>query len=221
MLSSAARIAEEVIGFVLSGSCAGCDAPGVPLCERCREALGFRPVRRCLRTGTPVLAALEFDSTAARVIRSLKEEGRTALARPLGELLGLALRAVDPDATIVPIPTSRAAFRRRGFRVPELLVRRAGLRPARLLLPARPAADQRELSLHERERNVRGTMRLALRAGRPGRVVLVDDVTTTGATLEEAERMLSAAGFAVQAAVALASTPRRAERGIRSQQMQG
>ncbi len=213
---AAARIAEEVLGFVFSSRCAGCDAPATLLCETCRTALAPRVRQHRLPSGLPVFTAVGFDGIPARVIRTLKEQGRTALARPLGRALRSALReaGVPPGAVVVPVPTSRAAFRRRGFRVPELLARHAGYRTRRLLLPARAAADQRALSIRARERNVRGTMRPSRRPCPLRTVVLLDDVMTTGATLAEAERTLRRAGFRVALAVAVAATPRRGGRGF-------
>lgn len=94
----------------------------------------------------------------------------------------------------------------------EVLTRRAGHHPeTRLLRPARQGADQRGLGRDERVRNVAGTLRAAADA-RGQRVVLVDDVVTTGATLAEAIRVLRSAGAEVVGAVTLAATPRIAPR---------
>lgn len=198
------RTADEVAAFLLGAACAGCDAPGTLLCGTCRDALSPRLVRRVTPGGLEVVAALPFEGVAARVIRRLKQEGETTLARPLGAVLAHAVAAAGAGV-LVPVPTSRAAFRRRGYRVPELLVRRAGAVPHRLLLPGRAAGDQRELGREERAQNVRGTMR-AVRADTPGPVLVVDDVVTSGATLDEAARVLRAAGFRVIGGVALAAT---------------
>ena len=111
------------------------------------------------------------------------------------------------DAVTVPMPTSRQAYRRRGYRVPDLLVRRTGRRPRRLLRYARRTADQRGLDRDARARNVAHSL---VAAPCPGlRVVVVDDVVTTGASLAEAIRALRSAGAEVVAAVTVAATPRR------------
>ena len=154
-------------------------------------------------------AALEFEGVAARCIRRLKGEGETYLARPLATALATVLSPFVTQMTwIVPVPTARRAFRRRGYRVPELLIRRAHAQPQPLLAVVAAAADQRGLGAREREENVRGTMRARGRGG-GAEVVLVDDVVTTGATLDEAARALRAAGYRTVVAVALAATPHR------------
>ncbi|MFC8681000.1 ComF family protein [Microbacterium ureisolvens] len=219
----------DALALLLPVSCAGCDEPDVSLCERCALALSPDPRRQVVETSAGqvvVWSGLAFDGVAARVLRAIKEDGRTGLAVALAPALTAALgRAGAADAVLVPMPTSREAYRRRGFRVPELLIRRAGHRPRRLLRHARRTADQRGLDRAGRRRNVAGSLTVRLpidRAQVPDprlgggrtpapalRAVVVDDVVTTGASLAEAVRALRAAGVEVVAAVTLAATPRR------------
>lgn len=204
-------LGDEIAAFLLSAGCAGCDVLGTLLCPDCSEALAAFPVRRETAAGLPVIAALTFEGVPARCIRRLKEEGETMLARPLGAALRAAIDefpTASPAPLLVPIPTGRAAFRRRGYRVPEVLIRHAGFAASRVLATARTTADQRGLDVAERERNVAHSMRV--RHARGGRdVVLIDDVVTTGATLDEGARALNDAGFRVRGAVTLAATVRR------------
>lgn len=170
--------------------------------------LAPQPQQSTTPQGLPVQAALVYEGVVARSIRRLKEDGATILARPLGAAMSGILNEAASDAVIVPVPTSRGAFRRRGYRVPELLVHRAGWRTQRVLSLVRRTSDQRGLGRDARARNVAGSMR-ARGAFSPGtRVVIVDDVLTTGATLDEAARALSAVGLRPIGAVALAATPR-------------
>ena len=224
----------DALALLLPVWCAGCDEPDVALCERC--ALSLRPAvrRRVVEApGGPVdvWSGLAFEGVAARVLRAIKEDGRTglaaALAPALAEVLAEVLdRAGAAGCVVVPVPTSRGAYRRRGFRVPELLLRRAGRPGRRLLRHARRTVDQRGLDRDARRRNVAHSMVATLSSAQPHRgaipaetglartraalrVVVVDDVVTTGASLAEAVRALRAAGVDVVAAVALAATPRR------------
>ncbi|QLD12589.1 ComF family protein [Microbacterium oleivorans] len=203
----------EALDLLFPVWCAGCDQPGRVLCPLCVAEVSD-PVLRAIEPGLTVWSAMRFSGTGARAIRALKEEGRTGVARPLGGLIaGLADTAGWSDATLVPVPTSAAALRRRGYAVPELLAARTGHAWSRILrVRGRAVADQRGLGRRDRERNVAGTF--AVRARPAGRaVVLIDDVVTTGATLREASRVLDAAGARVLGAVAAADTPRRISPG--------
>jgi predicted amidophosphoribosyltransferase len=200
----------DALAFVLPTSCAGCGALDVSLCPKCAAMLA-RPgaLSRVIESGITVHSAFRYDQEAARMLRALKEEGRTGLALPFG--LALAQRAASAfpqgDVRFVPVPTSAASMRRRGYRVVELVLRRSGLPALSALRPARRTADQRALGRDDRQANVRGS--LAATHPLPGvRVALVDDVVTTGATLVEATRALRAAGADVVGALTLAATPR-------------
>lgn len=206
--SPVAAALRDALTFWLPLSCAGCGETDVFLCDGCRGHLDAVPTAREVDPGLSVVCGLRFDGVAARVIRAFKEEGRTALAHDLAPALAAALSAsVPPGGRITTVPSSRAAFRRRGYRPVDVLVRRAGWRPERLLRLRRAPEDQRGLGSRARRANVRGA--LAARTVLEGPVVVVDDVVTTGATLAEAVRALREAGATDVRAVALAYTPRR------------
>lgn len=201
------RIGHEALAFLLAASCPGCDQPGTLLCDRCRELLEPQPQRLTTPQGLEVCAAMTFEGVPARSIRRLKEDGATMLARPLGRAMAGILGEAARGAVIAPVPTSRASFRRRGYRVPELLIGRAGFPSRRVLRPVRRTADQRGLGREARARNVGGSMRARPPHARD-EVVIFDDVVTTGATLDEAARALREAGWNPVGAVALAATAR-------------
>ena len=199
----------DALTLLLPVECAGCGAEDIALCATCEAALAPSVVHgRVPGTDLVLASALRFEGVPARVLRALKEDGRTSMARALGPALRVAVDSVAHDGTVIaPMPTSRAAFRRRGYRVPELLALRAGLPTLRCLRLARATADQRGLDAEGRRRNVRGSLVAAGVRGLP--VIVLDDVVTTGASLEDAVRALRAEGAHVVAAVALAATPRR------------
>ncbi|MGR6742513.1 ComF family protein [Microbacterium sp. F1-18] len=195
----------DALDLILPVWCAGCDAPGRPLCATCVSE--FPRPRRCDTDGLEVWSVARYEGVAARVIRALKEDGRTGLGRPLGRLMaGLVREAGWGDAVLVPVPPSRPALRRRGYAVPEMLARRCDARVARWLRARGSVADQRLLGRAERQRNVAGAF-----VARPGTgpVVIVDDVMTTGATLRAAQNALGGAGLRVVGAIVLADTPLR------------
>jgi len=199
---------QDALTFWLPLACAGCGAPDVGVCDGCHDALAADPHRGRTATGASVISALEFSGARARVIRALKEEGRTSLARAVAPALAAVLvEAVTPGAVVTTVPSSRAAYRRRGYRPVDLLVRRSGWRPVPMLRLARTPHDQRGLGRAARRVNVGGAF-----VSRPAigcTVVVVDDVVTTGATLDEAVRALRAAGAHEVIAVTAAHTPRR------------
>lgn len=189
--------------------CAGCERDDRGLCSDCRHALKPAIARRDAPEGLCVHTALLYENTVRRTILAFKESGRTDVAAPLAVPLAVAVAAARgaETATLVPIPTSRAAFRRRGYDPVRLLLRSAVLRHEPLLGRARGTGIQKSLSVDARAENLRGAF-VARRHLQGARIVLVDDVLTSGATLGEAARAVRAAGGVVVAAATLAFTPR-------------
>ena len=208
----------DLLDLVLPRDCAGCGAPGRTLCGPCTAALCVpRPHRPdpCPAGLPPLVAAGSYDGPARAALLAHKERGRLGLARPLGAALAAAVRALDPPpgVVLVPVPSSPQAVRERGHDHARRLARAAARRvpgaTARpVLLPVRDVADQAGLGTAARTANLAGALRS--RRALPGLpVVVVDDVVTTGATLNEARRALEAAGAHVHGAAVVAATRRR------------
>ena len=203
----------EAWAVVQPVECAGCAAADRALCPSCAPALAACVTTHQLADRTPVWAAHEYAGVVRRCILAFKEQGRTdvaaPLARPLAAALDAALACLPPgEVHIVPVPSGRAAWRRRGYAPVLALLRSAGVRPSRWLVPARATALQKALDVDARHANRHGSIR-AMPGIRGRRVLLVDDVLTTGATLGEAGRAVRESGGEVVGAVVLAYTPKR------------
>lgn len=207
-------------------SCAACGAPGQLLCPACAVAVaalgGLRSHRPSPRPPgfPPTLTWGTYAGALRHLVVAYKDSDRTdltpVLATLLSEVVDVALQQVDA-ALLVPIPSAAGARRRRGREpITDLILGMRLTRPAPtapVLRVVREVRDQAGLDHRARAANLAGSFGLApglqlLVAGRD--VVVIDDVVTTGATLTEAARVLSAQGAvrSVRAAV-LCATPRR------------
>jgi ComF family protein len=199
-----------------------CDAP---LCEVCRSSLvenaaacprcalpteGGVACRRCVREPLGlelVVAPWRFGAQLASAIKRLKFANATHVARTLAPLWAPVLAAAAQDAVVVPVPLHWRRRLRRGYDHTWLLALHgcaaAGLsRPRSLLRRTRHAPAQSSLPAAQRAANVRGAF--VARGPVPERVVLVDDVVTTGATLAACAAALRAGGAREVIGVALA-----------------
>jgi ComF family protein len=137
-----------------------------------------------------------YDGVLREIIHALKYDGRRSVAAPLGRLMASQASDLLAGADLaVPVPLHRARQRQRGFNQADDLARGLGL-PVRLALERRRATrPQVELPAARRHGNVREAFAPARRAALAGRVVvLVDDVATTGATLDACARVLKQVG---------------------------
>jgi len=211
--------AAQAVSWLIPVDCAGCGRADLSLCEECELTLRRSAAQHRMVGEIAVFSALDYAGPVVGVMRSLKADGRTGLARPLGAALRATLERADvlpgglltgiATRSLVPvaIPSSRAAFGRRGYRVVELVARHAGVRCLPVLRSVGAAIDQRTLGRAARERNTEGMF--AVRSVPRQPVVLIDDVITTGATLRAAADVLRAEGATVLGAVTVASTPLR------------
>ena len=189
--------------MLLNAMCAGCNQPGEILCRRCRFALASSPAR--VGDGG-VATALPFEGVARQVVLGLKYRNRRAVARHLARFMVRRLHLGTVDL-VTWAPTSPARARARGFDQAELLARAVARElgvPCRRLLYRSHGASQTGRS---RAQRLDGPSFRA-RPPRAGlRVLLVDDVVTTGATLLAARDALLGVGVGSVLCVAAAATP--------------
>jgi predicted amidophosphoribosyltransferase len=177
----------------------------------------------------PPHATADYDGLPRALVLGLKERRMLALARPLGHLLGVAVAAAADDVSgplvLVPVPSRRSSVRARGHDPTLTITRLAAARLAagghdvvvhRMLRLRTGVVDQAGLDASARAANLTGSMtcpgpelvRLARRRPR-ARLVVCDDVLTTGATAREAQRALETVGLTVHAIATVAATRRR------------
>lgn len=196
--------------------CAGCALTVLPL-EDDRERPASASARRSDRRAGPlppairVIAFAAFGGAVAIALRRLKFTSRPDLGRPLGDLARCAVRRVDLRADlVVPVPLHPRRLAERGYNQAALIARAVAeeLRvplAARALARIRSTARQATLDREARFENVREAFRVRDAAAVRGRrVVLVDDVLTTGATMDACTLALRDAGAASVTAVVVA-----------------
>ena len=160
------------------------------------------------------VALTVLDENVSKAISAFKEHNQFAVARAMVDALLPAEYSVPIDV-VVAAPSAKGNFAKRGFVPAELVAQRvarrwrlAHMRSA--IRFVRSVADQAALSISDRQTNLAGSM--AASSALAGKsVLLVDDIVTTGATLLEAARAVSAAGGVVSGFVTLAETLRKHE----------
>jgi ComF family protein len=199
--------------------CSACEASGEPpgapwLCTRCLQALPRGPV---VHTRGGVLTAcatlyLPCSAPAGRLVRAFKYDGARDLARPLGTLLATRY-PWRSDVLVVPVPLHRSRLRSRGYNQAVLLARVLARRRRLPWVPdvltrVRDTLTQTRLPGVQRRRNLAAAFAVRHATRLRGRdVVLLDDVVTTGATVDACAATMLAAGARSVRAYALAFTP--------------
>jgi ComF family protein len=208
-VASQAAFLLDVLGAVLAPPrCAACDAPVHRLrvfCSACAST-----VERSKARGE-ALAAFVYGGAVARAVTRFKYEGRPDLARPLGDLLWAAVARGEDGwrpSVLVPVPLHPSRLAERGYNQATLLASRLAWRlgaPVRAMALQRERDTPRQATLDRAARlvNVAGVFAVRQPRSVAGRaVLLVDDVRTTGSTLDACARaLLDAGASAVRTAV--------------------
>ena len=203
-LSCRARPAEELFRGGVCGECwSALPVPEGGRCSRCDEALpgspGARPCGRCLLDPPDferLRAAAAYRGSARRILLAFKFQGADYLGARLAAVTAERLGRPDVDE-VAAVPATPRARRARGYHPAEVLAAALAHRldlpfAAGRLVKTRETEIQSRLPAAERAGNVRGAFHVR---GNPGpRILLVDDVATSGSTARECARRLARSG---------------------------
>ncbi len=234
LCATIAAMLDEIVALVVPPRCAACGMPGRRaadvLCAGCRRGLPWLPAQCCARCALPLpharracpaqdaafataWSAVAYEGAARDAMHALKFSAARPLARVMAAQIAAGappglLAAAPPQTALVPVPPHPRRRRSRGFDPAELiavaLARRSGL-PLRRVL-RRGHAPSHQLGASRAARRDAANLHFLARGAPPPRVVLVDDVHTTGATLDACARALRAAGSVHVAAITWART---------------
>lgn len=225
LLNALVTVAQAVGDLVYPPRCAGCGHRGVWVCDRCKRKTHQIEPPWCQRCGAGENIAcicnhlspdLDFVRSAAiyhgwvrSAISSFKYEGERARAEHLALLAAPLLREVRSPVALVPVPLHPSRQRKRGYNQAELLARviaRDTGMPIDVVLQ-RAVATRQQVGLPAAQRalNVKGAFAIASGATIPGRrFLLIDDVMTTGSTLDACAEVLKSGGAQWVGAVTIA-----------------
>lgn len=203
----------NLVELLLPANCLYCELAPKPICDNCASRFDGR-VREVSRGGLSGLALFEFTEDASAAISAFKEHGQFAIANQLVDRLvtpAVLARLKEFGADVfVAMPSAAKSFAKRGFS-PAEVVALALARHARLpvqrgaLRLTRTTQDQAALGIAGRAENLVGAM-TASSALANRRVLIVDDIVTTGASVIEAARATEQAGAEVVGFFSLAET---------------
>ncbi len=225
---------EQVIGLLFPRGCAGCDSPDEVLCASCRRLFECRvshPLASLLMGRWH--ACGWYQGSMRHAILSWKDHGDEECDRPFGDALCrlsktsgtvayLREHASDLPVLVVPAPSSRASMRRRGRRHMWPVAKRlADYLRAETGLPVVPCEVLASRGVQRKSVQMTGVSQRSQRlkghvavlpsvALRERRVILVDDIVTSGATMRRCVEALRREGAEVVTVLTLAHTPKHA-----------
>lgn len=230
MLPQIAKLGGMALNLLFPQWCLGCGKEGAFICHSCRSSLPRVTPPLCPKCGRPqpsgilcpsciswqaridgIRSPFRFDGVMRQTIHQLKYRNLRALAAPLAQLLNdYLITNPVPGEVLVPVPLHRKRLRERGYNQSRLLARELGKLTNLAvvddcLVRRRSALPQaRTATVAERQSNVADAFTCRDQRLRDKPVLLIDDVATSGATLDACAAALKAAGVPVVWALVLA-----------------
>jgi predicted amidophosphoribosyltransferase len=206
---------EDLVAFLAPPGCAVCGGGcGVRrrICQRCDGALRrLQPVVSTVSGLDEVWSAAPYEGVARRVVGALKFGARLALAEEAAELIARRAPSELLVDTIVPVPPAPLRRRRRGFDPAEALAAALAKRTGLPLVPCLARSQSPRQVGRRRAERLADPPRVRTVSPAPTNALLVDDVTTTGATLGACSAALREGGAIRVAAITLAASRRPGE----------
>ncbi|HDP81248.1 MAG TPA: ComF family protein [Spirochaetes bacterium] len=210
------EVCGRAVSIIDNGVCGGCMSEIHPPSNPCPRCSGVMDDGQCTVCADRAFyldanySLADYSGVMEKLLHALKFGKNRRLARPLAETLGVSFgEVVRRCDCIVPVPMNRNKKWRRGFNQSELIAAKLSgkfnVPLAKLLRENRRSGTQRMKRLRDRFINVLGRYRLTGgKAVRGKTVLLIDDVFTTGATINECARILKAGGAGAVYALTLA-----------------
>jgi ComF family protein len=201
---------DRLLDLLFPDACVACGSYGALFCRNCRRTLRPYPPGDSLPEALDAAeVACVYDERIQAAVHALKYRRQRRVARSLGEVLARHLKANPlPGDALIAVPLHKERLLERGFNQAELLAQavaqHTSLPLAGGLARQRDTGHQARLSRLERQQNIADAFAWRAKTAPPRRVLLVDDVLTTGATLAACAVALRAAGTQEVRAVAVA-----------------
>lgn len=216
---SFSTLMDALLALLFPDRCVGCGHLGALFCPTCRAALRPYPLDDPPPGLDAMLVPWLYAGPLRQAIHRMKYRSQRRLAAPLGDLLAEALRRQpQPADAIIPVPLHATRLAERGFNqsseLAARIARATGLPLVSGLERCRDTGHQAQLGRRERHDNIAAAFVWNVYTPPPARVLLVDDVLTTGATLVACGDALRAVGTQEVRAVALARSLAPAQKMI-------
>lgn len=199
---------DDLLSFIVPHLCLGCQVEGSLLCGHCRRLLAATERYYLKNSQVNVLAVTSYEGLAKVLVWRLKAGGAQAAARVMAECMAPLVQAT-PASVLVPIPTATSHIRERGYDQVRLITRelsRVTQVPYRRYLRRSGQVHQIGANRTTRLLQLQHALQASTVLDGQKRYILVDDVVTTGATLDVAARALQQAGARHIEAVTFAQT---------------
>lgn len=190
------EIKEEILDIIYPpiNKCIVCDAEFIGICPTCNTS-----IKRCIREGN-IISYGHYKGALKKLLLEFKYKKNFTAGRVLADYIYKLIKENNIDAEVILfIPSSKKALKERGFNQCEFLAKEISkkleIKIYRDIIKVKNIKEQKTLSKEDRVKNVRDAFKIRDKSNVKGKkIILLDDVVTTGATIYECEKILKEAG---------------------------